>query len=258
MSVGCTRFSSGRRILVTRPHGRAEGLCRALSDHGLTPLRLPVLTLGPAPDLEALKQVFGRLDRFERVIFVSAAAASGLRRYWPIGRQWPAGAVALAVGRATADAAVEQGFPRPRVPDAGQDSEALLALPELQSVENLNVLIVRGNGGRELLSETLRRRGAHPVYAETYSRGALAQAPAEFLRLGRRGAIDLLTSTSNQTLDGLVAATPAADREWLLRLPLLVSAERQEVHARETGYRGSVRVAASSGDEDMLTAILAA
>ena len=114
---------------------------------------------------------------------------------------------------------------------------------------------MRGNGGRELLAETLRARGAQVDYVETYARTGLARLPAELCRLGRRGAIDLLTSTSNQTLDSILAATGAQDRSWLLALALVVSAQRQKQHALELGFRGPIRVAAGSDDRAMLAAI---
>ncbi|WP_275576186.1 uroporphyrinogen-III synthase [Aquitalea magnusonii] len=55
-------------------------------------------------------------------------------------------------------------------PTAGSDSEALLALPQLADVAGQHWLIVRGQGGRALLADTLCARGAQVSLAEVYQR----------------------------------------------------------------------------------------
>ncbi|MGS9164769.1 uroporphyrinogen-III synthase, partial [Salmonella enterica subsp. enterica serovar Infantis] len=47
-------------------------------------------------------------------------------------------------------------------------SEALLQLPELQNIAGNRALILRGNGGRELLGETLTALGAEVSFFECY------------------------------------------------------------------------------------------
>ncbi len=76
------------------------------------------------------------------------------------GRNWPASPRYFAIGRTTALALhTVSGFDI-RYPLDREISEALLQLPELQNIAGKRALILRGNGGRELLGETLTARGA--------------------------------------------------------------------------------------------------
>ena len=62
------------------------------------------------------------------------------------------------------------------VPSERFDSEALLALPELETVAGKRIAIFRGEEGRELLGDTLRARGASVEYVACYRR---VQPPAD-------------------------------------------------------------------------------
>ena len=67
-----------------------------------------------------------------------------------------------AVGESTAAALSQAGAAAVLWPVDGASSEALLALPELDetAVVGATILIVRGEGGRQLLGDTLSKRGA--------------------------------------------------------------------------------------------------
>ncbi|MCV5388272.1 uroporphyrinogen-III synthase, partial [Escherichia coli] len=75
------------------------------------------------------------------------------------GASWPKQAVDLAVGQKTAHYLSKCTQQKVHYPEVS-DSEHLLRLPALQNVEQQQVLILRGNGGRELIKDALVRRGA--------------------------------------------------------------------------------------------------
>lgn len=198
---------AGRSIVVTRPAGQAEGLCDALSALGARPLRFPLLTIAPVEDTAPIDAVAGRLDEFSLAFFVSPNAVAfgleALSRRAP----WPAGLRVATVGKGSEAALAAHGHHQVIAPDSGFDSEAVLALPEFQApaVAGKAVLILRGDGGRDLLGDSLRERGARVEYLTCYHRRGPVDDPAPLLALAREGRLDALTLTSSEGLGHLEA-----------------------------------------------------
>ena len=122
----------------------------------------------PRPDRAAVRAAVGPADRYDLVIFVSANAV----RFGADMLDQRRDLKVAAVGQATAAALNAAGYRVSLMPSEGADSEALLAMPQLAHMAGQRVLIVRGTGGRELLSEVLTARGAQVQYAEVYTREA--------------------------------------------------------------------------------------
>src|SRR5690606_17336275 len=93
----------------------------------------------------------------------------------------------FAVGPGTAAVLEKHGL-HVSFPTTATNSEALLALPELQHIDGMKALIVRGSGGRELIAETLRGRGASVDYAELYLRAVPTYDAAALRELVRNAA----------------------------------------------------------------------
>ncbi|WP_206215660.1 uroporphyrinogen-III synthase, partial [Pseudomonas viridiflava] len=93
-----------------------------------------------------------------------------LERYWP---QPPAHIAWFTVGAATGRILADHGL-AVNYPAQGDDSEALLALPQLHTAlaatATPRVLILRGEGGREALAECLRGQGVAVDYLPLYRR----------------------------------------------------------------------------------------
>jgi len=121
-------------------------------------------------------------------------------------------------------------------PSTGADSEHLLALPELARVRGLRILIFRGEGGRELLAEALRARGAEVDYAECYRRGRPEAAdPVPLLEALAAGRLRAVTVFSGETLDNLMGLLgEAAPR--LFAIPLFAPHPRIAAHAARLGF----------------------
>ena len=241
---------AGRRVVVTRPAAQADRLAGLIRAAGGEPLLFPVLEIRAAEDLRPLLALVERLDAFDFAIFVSANAVEKALDIVYARRAWPAGLRVATVGRGSERALARYGFAAVIVPRSGYDSEALLDLPELKDVAGRRVVIFRGNGGRDLLGDTLAARGAVVEYAECYLRCRPQADAAPLLALCARHGLDAFTVSSSEGLANLSQMLGAAGRGCLEETPFFVPHERIAAAARKLDVRTVVLTEA--GDEGLV------
>ncbi|MDO9226417.1 MAG: uroporphyrinogen-III synthase [Pseudomonadota bacterium] len=242
---------SGLGVLITRPLEQAAGLRSRLEALGARPVLFPTLAILPPTDAAALAPRLAALAEYDLAIFISPTAA---RHGLGLIPAWPRGLRAAAVGPGTLAALREAGVAPVLAPSAGADSEQLLALPELADLSGRRVLIFRGEGGRELLAETLAARGAEVDYAECYRRGLPASDPGNLLDEWRRGGIQAVTVLSSQGLDNLFTLLGADNAELIRATPLFAPHTRIAEHARALGL--SRAIATPPGEAGLARALV--
>ncbi len=243
----------GFTIAVTRPARQADNLCRSIEAEGGQALRFPVIDILPPPDMAPLRARLQNLGDYQLGIFISANAVH--HTYQALGDQpLPHGLRRAAVGEATARALAAHGQPAHILPAAPYNSEALLALPELHSLQGKRIIIFRGGNGRSLLADTLSERGAQVDYAEVYRRVASGSDPGLLYRAWDEGRLDMIIITSNEGLRNLFARVDASHRGHLLETVLVVISERSATLARELGFTRPVIVARAASDAALLEA----
>jgi len=248
---------AGVGVLVTRPAHQADGLCAGIEQQGGTALRFPVLEILDPRDSRHLQAVAAQLDDYDWAVFISANAVDRALGSILSVRDWPAGTRIAVIGRSSAQALQRHGLEADLLPTQQFDSEALLALPALQQIKDRRVVIFRGDGGREHLAETLRRRGAQVDYVEAYRRGIPAADPAPLLAQWRRGAIDVVVINSAESLKNLAALIGEAGRALLRQTQLLVVSERQAPLAQQLGFEKPPLVADNATDAAVVQTLLA-
>ena len=174
------------RVVVTRPLREAQAWVDGLHAAGLQAVALPLITIGPAPDPQALQRAWQALPGLAAVMFVSANAARGFLADHP--GPWPAPVRAWATGPGTRSALEASGVPAevidtPAADAAQLDSEALWAVVRPQVRPGGRVLIVRGAqadgqiAGRDWLAEQLQAAGMEVDQVAGYSRRPPAWSP---------------------------------------------------------------------------------
>lgn len=228
----------GRRILVTRPAAQAATLVELIAAHGGEPLLFPLLEISPADDAAPLQRALEHLADYALAIFISPNAVDFSVPWLLARRPWPSRLQVAAVGPGTAQQLAGHGFGAVIVPAQRFDSEALLEMPALQAepVAGKKVLILRGNGGRELLADTLRARGTEVDCVSCYRRSAPADA-APLLSLLRNNGLDAATISSSEGLRNLFAMLDTEACARLRQLPLFVPHRRIADTAVELGAR---------------------
>ena len=213
---------AGKTIVVTRPRAQALPLAEAIAAAGGTPLFFPLLEISPASDTQPLKQALLRLADYTFAIFISPNAVDFSVPAILACGSWPESLTPAAVGPGTVKALAALGVFGCIAPVERFDSEGLLALPEMASVSGRRIAIFRGDGGRELLAETLRQRGAVVDCVTCYRRAGPPDSVAILLAAWRAGKLDALTVSSSEGLRYLIDLLDAEGRALLQKTPLFV------------------------------------
>ncbi|CAK9892226.1 MULTISPECIES: uroporphyrinogen-III synthase [Pseudomonas] len=229
------------RLLLTRPAEECTALARTLADQGVFSSSLPLLETEPLALTPAQLGQVHALDQYCAIIVVSKPAArlalEQLNAHWP----QPPEQAWFSVGAATAQILDDYGL-NVSYPAQGDDSEALLQLSALTAAierPQPRVLIIRGEGGRELLAERLAALGARVDYLELYRR-YLPHYPEA--TLARRIAGERLNGLVVSSGQGFEHLRQLAGEDWprLAQLTLFVPSPRVAELARASGAQNVV------------------
>jgi uroporphyrinogen-III synthase len=243
----------GVAVLVTRPEQQARSLCDLLAARGAIPVRLPIIRIEPT-DFNSVASRVGPIEDFDTVIFTSANAVKFGARLLGVRRD----VTIAAVGPATARALEQAGQRAPIVPKDGFDSENLLLQPALSHAEGKRILIVKGTGGRELLEQQLKMRGARVTLAEVYERkrveyttAALESIESSFMA----GEVRVITVTSAEIAAALLEVGSPVLRRELEQAQWVVPSVRVADSLRNSKVLAPILRASSAEDHDLVSAI---
>lgn len=253
----------GRIAVITRPRAQADALAQAVTESGRTALILPLLEIGPVDDPAPLRQALAQVRDYALVAFVSPNAIDAA---FAQVAAWPPEVPLAVVGEGSRGALARHGVAAPGftifspADAAHSDSEHLLLSLDLAAYAGRRVLIVRGDGGRELLADALRAAGARVEAVAAYRRSVPVLTPelgAQLRALLAQPNDWIITSSEAlRGLAGLVAALePDAGslRQQFLQQRLVVPHARIAETAHALGLRHVTLT--GSGDARLLAAL---
>jgi len=228
--------------VVTRPAPDHAALIEGVEALGLRSLHSPVFVLEPCQDRQ---QVLGSLTGFDIVIVTSPATARFVVGARPFEILHPVTLIAPGAGTAAPLRAAGLAV---SCPSGDGTSEAVLKLPELESIEGCKVAILGAPGGRMKIAAELERRGAHVQRMHLYRRRAIAPDPRLFSLLASATPLVLLIS-SVQIVESLAGAIPPEYFDHWRRAVFVVSSVRVEQSCRAHGLVRLIRAGGASADE---------
>jgi uroporphyrinogen-III synthase len=185
-------------VLITRSEKKAQQLALSIQQQGMLCVNQPLFDYQPLDNSQKCEALLTQVDI---VIFVSVAAVEFAHTSYPAS-YWQFKHV-LAVGKATQNALKQLDILNVLSPEQ-ENSEGLLKLPLLETgLCDKKITIVRGNGGREHLAETLKNRGSKVSYLESYQR-VWRIFPKDISKQWYEQQINCIVVTSNAILEKLV------------------------------------------------------
>ncbi|BAO30773.1 uroporphyrinogen-III synthase [Sulfuritalea hydrogenivorans] len=245
---------TGRHVVVTRPAGQAAHFATALTEQGAIPVLYPVLEIRDIEDAGPVLDAAIRLDSFDLAVFVSPNAIEKALALILPRRSWPAALRVAALGKSSERELARNGIHDVISPPLRFDSEALLELPELTDVAGKRVIIFRGNGGRDVLGDTLKARGASIEYVACYRRARPQTDPAPLLKLWEQGRLDAVTLTSSEGLRNFFDMLGHLGQAWLKKTPAFVPHVRIAAQAQALGLTNVIPT--DPGDDGLMAGLM--
>lgn len=248
-------------VVITRPLAQSAALAQQVAAIGRKAILFPLLDIQPLPDQAPLRAALSNLRRYALVAFVSPNAIDAAFAVMP---EWPADMPLAIVGEGSRKALASHGVTEnnarifsPADPER-TDSETLLQVLDVAALQGRDVLIVRGETGRELLGDALRAAGALVTQVAAYRRTAPVLDAARRAQLVQLVASqnDWIVTSSEALRNLLQMVEQVAGHAGVAKMQqqnILAPHARIAETARSLGFQQIVQT--GSGDERLLAAL---
>jgi uroporphyrinogen-III synthase len=248
-------------VLNTRPAHQQAVLNTLLQSQGATMLSFPSIEIVECDATEFHLNLGQSINHYDIALFVSRNAVDGAFRFLRTD-QLPSHLEFGVIGESTYQALATRIsnlttrlIHCPSDSNALFNSESLLAAAKLQQVEGKNIIIFRGQQGRNLLGDELRSRGASVSYCEVYRRQLPHYDADHYQTLCHSNAPTLAVFTSTEGMQNTMKAVDRLSHSRLLKTPWLLISERMRESAVKLGHNASIIIANNASDQGIQLAI---
>ncbi|MCF2949164.1 uroporphyrinogen-III synthase [Paraglaciecola aquimarina] len=233
--------------LLLRPQAKCQASAKAFNQAGLNTIACGLIdTLVDDQAITKLPDKMAQLTKESNILVIVTSTVAAQQSVL-LKQKWPANIQFFAVGASTAQilksAAINVIVPQePR-------TEGLLALPELNNVTNKTVIIMKGYGGRELLVESLKARGAQVQEWEVYKRQRVTQPLST--QDWHPEQIHCIIATSGEVIE---AAFDYFELAWLIKQKWIVVSQRTAQIAAKLGVE-QIKISKDASDQALIQCV---
>jgi len=243
-------------VMITRPAHQAGVLAQKVKAAGGETFLFPTLEIITPELSQQNKETIQRINQFDIIIFISPNAVKHGLKHIQTNTNLSENILLATIGQGSAKTLKTKLGKQPDiVPTENFNSEGLLATSAMQDVTDKHILIIRGNGGREHLKQTLQQRGASVEYLNVYKRIKPATSTIDLEQYLQNNQIAAIVITSAESLKNLLELTPKNITPQLLQVPLLLINQRLINIAKEAGFSQKLYVATEASDNAIIESL---
>lgn len=241
-------------VLVTRPAHQNENLNKSLQTLGFEVISFPTIAINAAAATPFLSDLHNQIQGFDMALFVSRNAVDFTFKYLAPG-SLPEKLQLGVIGKGSWLALKKKGVESHVIPAQSFNSEGLLAADALQQVAGKNIIIFRGQQGRNLLGDTLQQRGAKVTYCEVYRRKLPHYSNDYVVELLEQNFPGLAIFTSAEGLNNCFTLLDTNQAQQLRQVPWLLISERMRETATNLRHNAEIIIASNASDEGIVHAL---
>jgi uroporphyrinogen-III synthase len=217
-------------FLLLRPQAKCQASAQAFKQANLSAVACGLIdTVLDNVAIGLLPAKIADLPNYpKKQIYVIVTSTVAAQQCVLMKNQWPKSICFFAVGASTGRFLQNAGLAAV-VPKEAR-TEGLLALPQLNHLDNQSIIIMKGFGGRELLHDTLVTRGAKVAEWEVYKRVKLD--PPVSTQDWQPAQIRCIIASSGEVIQ---AAFDYFEASWLVTLNWIVVSQRTAEIASKLG-----------------------
>lgn len=197
----------GKTVMVTRAREQSSELTEKLSERGARVLEMPMIKIKPARNLKPVDARIKAMRNFDWIIFTSA---NGVQIF--MDRVFSAGYDSrifarthiACIGDKTAEALAPYGLHADKVPKEFI-SEKLADSFTQKEIKNKRILIARAREARDILPDTLKKRGGMVTILPLYDTVLESMRREDIRKLTKENSVNCITFASSSTAKNFVS-----------------------------------------------------